>query len=279
MKKVVGLLAVIITAAFLPAVHAAEKPSIAIIDTAVDTKVVNITYEVCIMEEKRCPNKQTFMEGAGAATLPVEQIYKNGFDHGTKMSIVAKTINPDVNIIFIRIVPMTNAGTMGIYADTTMNEALNWVIKNKTKFNIVATSISFGNHNFKKTTADYCNISKFKDTLTSTINTLQSMGVGTLFAAGNGYDKSRVDYPSCIPQAIAVGSIGERGNVELYSNAGTDLDFYALGTYDILGSRSMGTSPATAGLAAFWAKNYKGSYQTTYDYLKSVSKELAVTIK
>jgi serine protease len=279
MKKVVGLLLVLFTAAFLPAVSANEKPSIAIIDTAIDTSAVNVIHEVCLMEEKRCPNKQSYMEGPGAATLPLDQLYKNMFDHGTNMSAVAKIVSPDVNIVFIRMIPMTNKGTLGIYTDNTMNEALKWVIANKTKFNIVATSISFGSHNFKKTGPGYCSITRVGQDLRKNIITLQTMGVGTMFAAGNHYDKSRVDYPACISEAVAVGAVGERGNVENYSNSGAELDFYALGTYDVNGKRVMGTSPATAALAAFWAKNYKGSYQATYDYLKSVSKDLAVTVR
>ena len=42
MKKVVGLFLVVFGLAFLPAVHAEEKPAIAIIDTGVDTSQVNV---------------------------------------------------------------------------------------------------------------------------------------------------------------------------------------------------------------------------------------------
>jgi serine protease len=275
MKKVVGLLVVLFTAAFLPAVSANEKPSIAIIDTAIDTSVVNVIHEVCLMEEKRCPNKQAFMEGPGAATLPASQLYKNMFDHGTQMSSVAKFIGPDVNIVFIRIVPMTNSGTLGIYTDNTINEALKWVVSNKTKFNIVATSVSFGSNRFARK-GHYCPVNQ---NLRNTIISLQGMGVATAFAAGNRYDKTRVDYPSCISEAVSVGAVGERGNIELYSNSASELDFYALGTYELNGKRIMGTSPATVAFAAFWAKNYQGSYQATYDYIKSLSKELVVSVK
>lgn len=275
MKKVVGLLVISFTAVFLPAVQANEKAAIAIIDTAVDTTKVNIAYEVCIMEEKRCPNKKAFMEGPGSATIinPV-----NGFEHGTNMASIAQKINPNMNIIFIRIVPATNKGTLGIYTDNTINEAIKWVIANKTKFNIVATSISFGSHNFKKSGAEYCPVTKNSQELRKNIVVLQNLGTATAFAAGNKYDKSRVDYPACIAEAVAVGSIGERGNIENYSNAGTELDFYALGTHDISGNRIMGTSAATAALAAYWAKSYQGSYQTTYDYIKSLATDFVVSV-
>lgn len=269
MKKVVGLLSILLTVVFLSPVSANEKPSIAIIDTAVDTsKVKNVVHEVCILYEIRCPNKNSFMEGPGAASLPASQLYKNGFDHGTIMSLIASAVNKDMNIVFIRVVSMTNTGRQGYYDDKLVNEALKWVIANKTKFNIVAVSASIGSHKLKAG-ANYCPVNtSFRDSIVS----LQNLGVASIFAAGNNYDYSRVDYPACISEAVAVGSVGEQGNVELYSNGGNEIDFYALGTYNTSIKRAMGTSAATAALAGYWAKSYKGNYQATYDYLKSIGK-------
>jgi hypothetical protein len=269
MKKVVGLLSILLTVVFLSPVSANEKPSIAIIDTAVDTsKVKNVVHEVCILYEIRCPNKNSFMEGPGAASLPASQLYKNGFDHGTIMSLIASAVNKDMNIVFIRVVSMTNTGRQGYYDDRLVNEALKWVIANKTKFNIVAVSASIGSHKLKAG-ANYCPVNtSFRDSIVS----LQNLGVASIFAAGNNYDYSRVDYPACISEAVAVGSVGEQGNVELYSNGGNEIDFYALGTYNTSIKRAMGTSAATAALAGYWAKSYKGNYQATYDYLKSIGK-------
>jgi len=269
MKKVVGLLSMLLTVVFLSPVSANEKPSIAIIDTAVDTsKVKNVVHEVCILYEIRCPNKNSFMEGPGAASLPASQLYKNGFEHGTIMSLIASAVNKDMNIVFIRVVSMTNTGRQGYYDDKLVNEALKWVIANKTKFNIVAVSASIGSHKLK-TGPNYCPVNtSFRDSIVS----LQNLGVASIFAAGNNYDYSRVDYPACISEAVAVGSVGEQGNVELYSNGGNEIDFYALGTYNTSIKRAMGTSAATAALAGYWAKSYKGNYQATYDYLKSISK-------
>ena len=268
MKKVVGLLVIIFTAAFLPAVQANQKPAIAIIDTAVDTTSVTVFHEVCIMQELRCPNKQTFMEGPGSASLPTSQISKNGFNHGTIMATIASAVARDANIIFIRIVPMTNTGRQGYYDHNDLTAALKWVSANKVKFNIVAVSASMGSHKLGTGTA-YCPV---RDTLKLEIINLQNMGVATVLAAGNNYDTQRIDFPACISESVAVGSVGERGNIENYSNGGAELDFYALGTYNTSLGRAMGTSAATVSFAAYWTKNYKGSYQTTYDYLKSIGK-------
>ena len=268
MKKVVGLLAILFTAAFLPAVSANEKPSIAIIDTAIDTSKVNIAYEVCILYEARCPNKSSFMEGPGAATVSAPSVYLNGFEHGTIMSMIASAVNRDMNIVFIRVVAMDNRGRQMFYDDRLVDQALKWVATNKTKFNIVAVSASIGTHNLR-TGANYCPVNT---SLRNSIISLQNLGVATVFAAGNDYDYTRVDYPACISEAVAIGSVNDRGNVELYSNGGNEIDFYALGTYNTTVKRAMGTSAATAAFAAYWAKSYKGSYQATYDYLKSIAK-------
>ena len=263
MKRVVGLVVILFTAVFLPAVSANEKPSIAIIDTAIDTTKVSVLYEVCLMEEKRCPNKQAYMEGAGAAHMPANK----GFEHGTQMVQIAQSVNPNMNIVFIRIFPQDNRGNImrnAANVNSTVRQALEWVAKNKTKFNIVAVSASVGETRFA-TRGNYCPVNP---SLRNAIINLQNIGVGSLFATGNRYDYYKIDYPSCVAEAIAVSSVGVRGNVERYANRSTEVDFFALGTVN----GSMGTSAATSALAAYWAKNYKGNFSDTYNYLKSVAK-------
>lgn len=262
MKKVVGLFVILFTAALLPAVSANEKPAIAIIDTAIDTSIVKVLHEVCLMEELRCPNKKSFMEGPGAAHMPASR----GFEHGTQMVKVAQQINPNMNIVFIRIYPADRRGNIAKNAanvNSTVKQALDWVVSNKTKFNIVAVSASVGETRFARGSS-YCPVNS---AVRNSIIALQNMGVGTMFASGNRYDYSRVDYPACVSEAIAISSVGTRGNVERYSNRSVETDFFALGNI----SGAVGTSAATAGFAAYWAKNYKGTYSDTYNYMKSIS--------
>lgn len=269
MKKAVGIFVVLFTMALLPSVNANEvKPSIAIVDTGVDTNQVTVLHEVCIMEELRCPNKKAYMEGPGAAYRAAI----NGFEHGTQMVKAAQAINPNVNIVFIRIYPSDRNDKMIVRnaanANSTVKQALEWVAKNKTKFNIVAVSVSLGESRFARGSS-YCPVNPV---LRSAIVNLQNMGVGSLFAAGNRYDYAKVDYPACISEAIAVSSVGVRGNVERYSNRAAETDFFALGTVN----GSVGTSPATAALAAYWAKVYKGNFTDTYNHLKSISKSASL---
>jgi hypothetical protein len=225
------------------------------------------------MEELRCPNNKSFMEGPGSATLPVPQVYSGGFGHGTQMSLVATRTNPNINIVFIRIFPMDrngNVATSAANANSTVKQALDWVITNKTKFNIVAVSASVGQRP-KKRGATYCSINRFDAGLKSSIASLKSIGVASVFAAGNDRDKARINYPACLSDSVAIASISDRGNTETYNNESADIDFYALGRYDLPTGNVSGTSSATAAFAAYWAKSYAGNYQTTYDYLKSIA--------
>jgi hypothetical protein len=276
MKKIaVGLIAVFGLTVLQPA-YAEDKKSVVIIDTAIDTSLPElsgkIVYEVCLMEELRCPNKKSFMEGPGSATLPATQIYSGGFEHGTRMAQIASRINPDMNIVFIRIFPMDkkgNVATSAANANSTVKQALDWVIKNKTKFNIVAVSTSLGQRPVK-TGANYCSINRSDAGLKSSIASLKTMGVASVFATGNNADKSRIDYPSCLSDSVAVSSVYSEGTLVPAANESIEVDFYALSRHELSSGTVAGTSASTSAFAAYWAKSYKGNYQTTYDHLKSI---------
>jgi hypothetical protein len=286
MKKIVGLLAIILTAAFLPAVSANQKPSIVIIDTAIDASKVTVAHEVCIMKiegEFTCPNNKYYMEGPGAATLPASEIYatstKTGratdFDHGTIMTTLASVVNRDMNIIFVRIVGKQKNQEQGFYDDRLLNEALVWSINNKTKFNIVAVSASLG------AWFNTCPINRpSAKQLRQSIVSLQSMEVATMFPAGND-GRNNTSYPACIPEAVSVGNVNTSiqgvNYINPRSNIGNDVDFYALGEYrtTIRPFPVNGTSSSNAVLAAYWVKSYKGSYKATFDYLKSIGQNVS----
>ena len=266
MKKVVGIVSILFIAAFLPAVSAAEKPAIAIIDTAIDTTQVKVFYEVCLLEENRCPNtpkKKSYLEGLGAAHMPAV----NGFEHGTQMVKVAQKVNPDMNIIFIRIYSDNVNGTIRNGAQTvnsTVRQALEWVANNKTKFNIVAVSTSLGETNFK-TKGAYCPVDA---KMRNTIIKLTSLGVAPIFAAGNNGFADKVHYPACMTESVTIGS-ASLNMITSHSNKSPEVDFYALHNFGYP-LDNMLTSGATAGFAAYWAKNYKGDFNSTYTYLKSL---------
>ena len=276
MKKVaVGLVAVFGLVFLQPATASVDK-SIVIIDTAIDSSIpalkAKLVQEVCILDSRPCLNGTKFQEGLGSATLPSSQALTGGFEHGTIMSLIANQVNPNVNIIFIRIAGINTNGTMSTFSDIEIAQALTWTIANKEKYNIVSVSASLGHHNLK-TGANYCPITTRHDLLISNINTLSAMGVATLFAAGNNRDIARVDFPACIPSAVAIAGATEDNAISPFSNGGPTADFYSLESFNTQVKRSVGTSAATAAFSAYWAKNYKGTYQSTYDYMRSISQK------
>jgi len=275
MKKIaVGIIAVF-SLVLLQPVHAEPTKSIVIIDTAIDSSIpqlkAKLVQEVCILGSMVCPNGQKFQEGVGAATLPSSVALNGGFEHGTIMALIANKVNPDVDIIFVRIAGVLKNGKMDTYSITEITKALTWVVDNKQKYNIVSVSASMGNHNLG-TGLNYCPIKGSHSVLIGNIDKLSAAGVATIFAAGNIRDYSRIDFPACIPQAVAIGGATEDNSMAPYSNVAPEVDFYSLGVFDTQIGRFAGTSAASAAFSASWAKNYKGTYQATYDYFVSVSK-------
>ena len=258
-------------------------PTLAILDTAIDNTIPSIKekliYEVCILEWTTCPNGKNFMEGPGSATLPLNAISRGGFDHGTQMTSAAIQANPNMNILFIRIIGQNVNYDRQLTTDITVSMALDWVIKNKEKFNIQAVSMSQGHHNLLPFT-DYC---PKTPNVESKINDLISINVPVFFATGNNYDYKKIDWPSCIPSSIAVSGATKNG-IELFSNFDSKLvDFTANSRSKAVlpGGKitnATGTSISTQVAAASWlaVRSFKPelSYYQILDLIKSKSKSV-----
>jgi hypothetical protein len=235
MNKKIALGILALTIAIPSTSHANIKnrtvtvPTLAILDTALDTSIPSIkeklVYEVCILEWTTCPNGQSFMEGPGASHLPLSSITKNGFDHGTQMASVAIAANPNMNIVFVRVIGQNINFDRQITGEKTVYSALDWVYANKDKFNIQAVSMSLGDSNISGV-GPYCPVTPITQ---QSIKNLLSAGIPTFFPTGNGRNYNRIDWPSCIPESFAIGA-GSRNGIELSSNSDQLLtDFYALG--------------------------------------------------
>lgn len=240
-------------------------PTIAILDSGIDMSQQKIkdrvVYEVCLIEiiegsTSRCPNGQTSMEGPGAATLPVSKLLLSGFDHGTLMADQAIQTNPNVNIVFIRIVGQRENGAREYTNEATVYNALQWVINNQSKFNIQSVAMAQGSHNVGAVGTDYC---PKTPTTVDKVKSLSSLGVGVFFPAGNNSDYKRVNWPGCIPEAITMGATLPSGAIGFYSNYDPLLlDFYSRGTTVLYGLNAKktnfaGTSASVLVGATSWA--------------------------
>jgi len=278
-KKLIAILAVLTLIAPVAAkANTPQQPTIAILDTAVDMTVPgiakNVVYEVCVMEAPLCPNSKTIMEGPGSATFQHPFVAQNGFEHGTQMVYAAISANPNVRIVFVRIIGNTLSGGRAMAGTKTVENALDWVIQNKERFNIQAVSMAQSHHNLGPAGTDYCPKNTY---VINQLNTLKSINVGVFFPAGNLRDYSRISWPACNTESISVGATMPTGEVAIYSNYDSArIDFVALGTMRLTsaGNRQVnvaGTSAATQIAATNWftvrqAKPNLG-YQETLDLL------------
>ena len=236
----------------------ADAPVLAILDTAIDTSLPNlqgkIVGEVCILEYALCPNGTNFQEGSGAASMPADLIVKNGFDHGTYMASAAVQYNPNLKILFIKIIANTPTGLRKPTGESTISAALFWIKENAAKYNVKAVSISQGSSGMLgKSGTEYC--PTFPRTVTA-VQSLNSMSIPVFSAAGNARDYSRIDWPSCITDVVSVGAVDQIGEITSYSNNDSSLlDFFALGNMPAVGPGNItkniaGTSSATQVAAA-----------------------------
>jgi hypothetical protein len=257
-------------------------PTIAILDGALDTSLPifkdRILYEACVTQWSSCPNGLSEMEGTNSSTLKPEWISKNGFEHGTQMASLAVATNPNVKIVFVRIVGANSKGLRQATGEATVYNALDWVIRNKDKFNIQAVSMSQGHSSLRNPDPDYCPKTPITE---SKINTLISAGIPVFFPTGNSRSYSKIDWPACIPSSIAVGATMPAGTVAIYSNHDPLLtDFFAQGTTTAttVGNKVVnvaGTSASTVIAATQWAtiKNAKPNltYQQVYDLISKTA--------
>jgi hypothetical protein len=284
-KYIVALIAAVLIAPSTAKATAVDTtPSLAILDTGLQSSLPifqgKIAQEVCILDWNSCQNGTKYQEGPGAASLPYNIITRNGFDHGTQMASIAIATNPNMKIVFIRIIGNTSTGGRQLTYESTIAKALDWVAANKEKYNIKAVSMSQGHHNLLNA-IDYCPKSFV---LTASIKNLISFNVPTFMAAGNGRDYKRIDWPACINDVISVGATDQVDEVTRYSNYDPlRLDFYALGNttaYFPDGQQKYvaGTSASTQIAASQWIMVNQAkptlTYTQQYDLMKSTSKKV-----
>ena len=194
------------------------------------------------------------MEGKGSANLPIQFISENGFNHGTQMVSAAVRTNPDLKIIFIRMVGNSNSGARLNVSPFAVAKVLKWVSENQTRFNIQAVAMSQGHHNLSSLTR-YCPSDYSTEGM---VIRLRNQGIFLFVPAGNSRDYERLDWPACIPETISIGALNSKRAIASYSNLDNKLiDYFENGTLavsDVTGFErtSEGTSISVQIAAAKW---------------------------
>ena len=259
-------------------------PRIAILDTAIDASnpALNgrIVYEACVTEWNSCPNGLSEMEGTNSASIPRNFLERNGFDHGFQMASVAIATNPNIEIIFVRIIGMHSNGLRQYSGEATVYQALDWVIRNQQRLRIQAVSLSQGHHKLESYSS-YCPKTPITE---SKIVQLKNMGIPVFTSSGNNGDYSRLDWPACIPSTIAIASANSDKTISSYSNYDSALtDFIAIGKLSISGIYGKpitisGSSISTVISASIWASLSSRFPELTYDELYSFLKNRSSSI-
>ncbi len=248
-----------------------QNESLVVIDTALNSDQAdiasNIKYEVCILDWSACPNGQSFMEGKGSAYLSPRFMSSNGFNHGSQMVSAALKTNPNLQIIFIRIVGSSNSGARLNTSPLVVARALKWVSENKERFQIGAVAMSQGHHNLSVLTK-YCPV---ENSVEYMVDTLLQKGVPVFVPAGNSRDYERLDWPACIPSTISIGALDSNRQIASYGNIDPKLlDFFENGDLKITDfdgqlRNATGTSVSVQVAAAKWMKILELNPELTYD--------------
>lgn len=232
--------------------------SIAVLDTGVDFR--RSTFGPCTAAgapQKTCRVAFTADVGSNDNTLD-----DNG--HGTNVAAIALSMAPEARIIVLDVFEGAQTSSSRVLT------ALDWVIKNRKTYNIVAVNMSLGatSYNTKACTrSPYAAV--FRD--------LRATGILPVVSAGNsGYQNGRfvdgVADPACVPGAVSVGAVYDSGQgarqyprvcadrqtkadqVTCWSQTGPTLSLYAPGSrISAAGITQEGTSqaaPHVAGAAA-----------------------------
>ena len=283
--SLIALLLVVPTASHAALKNTTIEPTLAILDTAIDTSLPlfkdKIVQEVCLLERGPCPNGQTYMEGPGAASMPSNLISQRGFDHGTQMTYLALINNPNMKIVFVRIIGNNPDGVRQVATEAAVYNALQWVIDNKDKYNIKAVSMAQASSNWVDG-ADYCPKTPITQ---SKIQTLLASSIPVFLPAGNDYNYTKLRWPACLPESIAVGASMPSNAVAVYTNYDAKLiDFFALGTTTTYGPGNVkapvaGTSASIQAAAAIWLAISSAkpglTYSQMYDLISRTSTSIS----
>ena len=291
-KLIIALVALTLTITSLPAQaniknRTVSAPTLAVLDTALDTSIPEIKSrligEVCILDWPSCSNGTKFMEGVGAASIPLSLMANRDMNHGTQMVSAAIRNNPNMNILFVRIIGNTSRGTRQTTTINTVPNALKWLYENRDKYNIKAVSMSQGHHNLLKGT-NYCPVTQTD----YYVQWFKAVSIPVFFPAGNGYDPERIDWPACISDSIAVGGAEDFGSSGFAISRTSNYDSKLIDFWSPIQSRvlfpggsegsAFGTSVSTQIAAANWLALYSSKPTLKIDEMLSLIKNTSTPI-
>jgi len=259
-----------------------DIPVIAILDGAFETSLPifkdRILFEACVTEWASCPNGLSEMEGPGSSTIKQEWISKNNFGHGTQMASIAALENPKVKFVLVRVISIDHNGSRLVSSESTVYNALDWIIKNKDRFNIHSVSMSQG-YRIPYSVKNYCPHTPMTE---EKIKALIDAGIPVFFPSGNSGDLYKINWPACISSSIAISATAENSTIARYTDYDQyKTDFFAKGSSKAININNktinaIGTSVATVIAATQWATiksvNKSLTYAQIYEMISNTAK-------
>ena len=210
--------------------YTGEGQTVVILDNGIDDMhdvfSGKIVHQACFSREFEEGDESLCQDGTEAQTTGAAASYcpdiRNVCAHGTHVAGIAAGkddsesetdhdgVAPDADIIAIQVFSIFRPsycpdGCLKVYQSSTM-DALEYVIDIADEYNIAAVNLSYGGNSSRY----YCDHLPPKPA----IDTLRSLGIATVIAAGNGWYGS-VGHPACISSAITVSSINKYNNPDL----------------------------------------------------------------
>lgn len=201
--------------------------------------------------------------------------------HGTAVADVIHAMAPQAKIAALDV--FREGSTSVVESDVLA--ALDWVLTNRTTYNIRVVNLSFGSNEFTAPCPTH--------NLAASIDALRAAGVLTVAASGNGGRTDAIMGPACVPSVLSVGAVRDygpqvqptsyactdtfayNGYVPCFSNVAPFLDIVAPGTQvlhsgftvndQVASSTSMAAAHAS-GAAALTAGAF--SFETASDWHK-----------
>lgn len=207
----------------------------------------------------RCPNGTKLQTGIAAASQRIENgALVEAEDHGNMVAGILAG-NPN-NFAPGGVAPLAKI----LMANTDMQPssvvtALNYIYDKRQTHNIVAVSMSFGILGLTSR-ADLlnCNTNPVYSQVRQALKRLRDVGVMPFAAAGNGYYLNSAESwaPTCLDEAVSVGSTDTKGNVAVYNTMSSKVELLAPEYPISAGTFGYGTSSGTSAAAPMVAASF-----------------------
>ncbi|MEY4764736.1 MAG: hypothetical protein RI907_1409 [Pseudomonadota bacterium] len=254
-----------------------EGTTVAVLDSGLD-------YSRAAFGSCTAPGKPSTCRVVAAQDIAFPDFLRDrGSYHGTNVAGIIAAVAPKTKLIGLDVF----TGDSAMSADLV--KAVNWVITNKAKYNIVAMNLSLG---ASTTSATDCASSW----ATTPFANARAAGIIPVVASGNSAIKTGISVPACTPGAVSVGAVYDTAGgslststcsdtgvtadqVTCFSNSAANLDLLAPGAgITAAGITMTGTSQASPHVAGAIAV-LKGSNAAPNDTVDQTLSRLKSTGK